>query len=116
LENVRNYFSSFLWFVLAVMDALADGLEHFHVNGSCTSVISIVLELCVASYPIGAFPGCESDGGPSRYAGNDCPYVEGEDGGIGVDGVGEQDFGEFERRQYWNWQVGLAAKGVFIWA
>jgi len=74
--------------------ALADGVQHLNVDGGCTSIVAIVFELLIADDALGAFECGKSKCRAMRNSWDDGADVEGEDRGVGVDIVGEEDLGE----------------------
>lgn len=98
------------------MDALADGLEDLDVDGGCAAVVAVVVGVGVRRGVdgAGAFGGGEGAGGGAGDARDDVAGVEGEDGGVRVDGVWVEDGGVFERGEDGGGEVG--GEGVFVGA
>lgn len=96
------------------MYSLADGLQNFNIDCSCTAVVSVVVCFAVRRAAFGTFDSRELFCSMSGDPWNDVIGVKVEDLCVGVHSVGVKDFGKFQRLKYRLWKV--VCEGIFIWA
>src|ERR1700761_6700104 len=77
-----------------IMYTFTDRLERFHIDGSCTSIITIVFIFFVAHNTISALRRCQNCSSPACYARNDCPCVKRQYRWISIDRVRVEDLRE----------------------
>ena len=69
------------------MDPLANGLQDLDVQRCSTPVVPIILVFTVTSDATSPFTSSESQCRLAGDAGYDCMRVEGENGGVHIDGI-----------------------------
>lgn len=95
------------------MDTLADRLQYLDIHSRSTAVVTIILELLVSGEAVGSFLCCQRECGSPSDARDDGAGVEREYGGVGVNVVWVEDFGEING---WEDGVGQAiGERVLVW-